>query len=167
MHGGLNSAPGLKMLEVLQLQLTIMIASTIYSTISIFTDSMRRSKRKTWCRQHNCVWRRDRRVTDGLALIPKFIHMLLLHSTFSFFYIPKQYLFVIEQVTIRTDSMEVAGDIVQDMAGYLGIGELQSSAMFPVELEAFQDVLSKVLTVFFANNWQSIMSIGLKVLSSV
>lgn len=52
-------------------------------------------------------------------------------------------LFVLK-VVIRTDNIEVAGEIVQDLAGYLGIVELQSSAEFPQEMSSFKDVLARV-----------------------
>lgn len=85
------------------------------------------------------------------------IGMLLFHPTFDSLFLSKQPMFVIGQVTIKTDSMEVAGDIIQDMASYLGIGELQSSAVFPVELEAFQDVLTKVLAALCVGDCLSIV----------
>ena len=45
---------------------------------------------------------------------------------------------------IRTDDMEVAADLVQDLAFYLGVDELESTAEFPVQMEAFKDVLQRV-----------------------
>lgn len=52
-------------------------------------------------------------------------------------------------MVVRTDNIEVAGDIVQDLAGYLGISELQSSADFPHEMSSFKDVLAKVAVFMF------------------
>ncbi len=48
------------------------------------------------------------------------------------------------KMTIRVDSMEVAGDIVQDICTQMGIKELESVCFFPDEFKAFEDVLSQV-----------------------
>lgn len=47
-------------------------------------------------------------------------------------------------VTIRTDHMELAGDIVQDLCKYLKISDLDCIAEFPEETAAFTQVLEKV-----------------------
>jgi hypothetical protein len=47
-------------------------------------------------------------------------------------------------ITIRTDSMELAGDIIQDLCRYLKIENLESLADFPAEMETFQGVLTRV-----------------------
>jgi Bardet-Biedl syndrome 2 protein len=47
-------------------------------------------------------------------------------------------------VTIGTNSMELAGDIIQDMCKYLKITNLESTADFPREMEEFQAVLGHV-----------------------
>lgn len=47
-------------------------------------------------------------------------------------------------VQIRTDSIELAGDIVQDLCQYLNIQELESVGEFPVELEKFKHTLNQV-----------------------
>lgn len=47
-------------------------------------------------------------------------------------------------ITIRTDSMELAGDIIQDLCRYLKIDTLESVADFPEEMDTFQNVLNKV-----------------------
>lgn len=47
-------------------------------------------------------------------------------------------------VTIRTDSMEVAGEVLQDLCAHLGISELEASAHFPEEMEDFRHVLLQV-----------------------
>merc|ERR1719473_1041273 len=47
-------------------------------------------------------------------------------------------------VSIRTDDLEVAGDMVQDLCAYLQITELESTADFPAEMEKFKSVLMKV-----------------------
>merc|ERR1719389_1344118 len=48
------------------------------------------------------------------------------------------------KITIRTDNMEVAGDIIQDFCAALQIDELESNAQFPDEMEKFKSVLMKV-----------------------
>jgi len=40
--------------------------------------------------------------------------------------------------------MDLAGDLLQDLAGYLGVEELPSRAHFPVALEAFKATLGQV-----------------------
>lgn len=48
------------------------------------------------------------------------------------------------QVTIRSSSMELAGELIQDLAAYLAVPELQCIAEFPAAMEAFRAVLAKV-----------------------
>eukprot|EP00906_Rhabdomonas_costata_P038539 RCo054403 len=48
------------------------------------------------------------------------------------------------QVTVRTNDMEVAGEIVQDLCSFLTLNELESVAEFPAEFEEFKKVLMKV-----------------------
>jgi len=48
------------------------------------------------------------------------------------------------KITIKTDDIEVAGELVQDLASYLQINELESVAHFPQEMERFKSVLMKV-----------------------
>lgn len=48
------------------------------------------------------------------------------------------------QVTIRTDSMDVAGDIVQALCSYLKIEDLQTTADFPDDMKVLSEILSKV-----------------------
>merc|ERR1711970_782701 len=48
------------------------------------------------------------------------------------------------KMTIRTDDMDVAGELVSDLAAYLQITELESIAHFPDEMEKFKSVLLKV-----------------------
>ena len=50
------------------------------------------------------------------------------------------------QVVIRTDDLELAGEIVQDAAAYLGVADLESTAHFPMHMQDFQAVMSKVST---------------------
>lgn len=40
--------------------------------------------------------------------------------------------------------MELAGDVVQDIAKFFKITELESAVNFPQELEAFEEVLKRV-----------------------
>jgi len=47
-------------------------------------------------------------------------------------------------VTISTDDIETAGEMVQDLSSFLQVSELESSANFPAEMEKFQSVLMKV-----------------------
>lgn len=47
-------------------------------------------------------------------------------------------------VTIRCNSMELAGDVVQDLARYLNIENLESVADFPDEMKEFDIVLKRV-----------------------
>merc|ERR1719335_743520 len=48
------------------------------------------------------------------------------------------------KITIRTDDLEVAGEIIQDLCAYLQVTELESVAHFPDEMENFKAVLMKV-----------------------
>lgn len=48
------------------------------------------------------------------------------------------------QMTVATDSIEAAGEVVQDLAGYLNVTSLQSVANFPTEMAALKEVLQKV-----------------------
>jgi len=47
-------------------------------------------------------------------------------------------------ISIRTDSMELAGDVVQDLCRYLSLSNVESVAEFPDEFSAFAGVLQKV-----------------------
>ncbi len=49
------------------------------------------------------------------------------------------------QVSILTDDMDLAGDLLQDLAGYLGVEDLPSRANFPAALEAFKATLEQVI----------------------
>lgn len=48
------------------------------------------------------------------------------------------------QITIRTDNMDLAGDLVGDLVGYLGLTDLGSTADFPLAMTAFKEVLNAV-----------------------
>jgi len=47
-------------------------------------------------------------------------------------------------VYIRTDDMELAGDIVQELCDFLNVSELASTADFPHEFNALQTILAMV-----------------------
>ncbi|RUS70724.1 hypothetical protein EGW08_021515 [Elysia chlorotica] len=48
------------------------------------------------------------------------------------------------QVAIHTDDMDVAGDVIQSLAQFLNIDDLQTTADFPVETETLRQILIKV-----------------------
>jgi len=48
------------------------------------------------------------------------------------------------ELRVQTDSMEVAGEVIQHLCAYLQIEELQCVAHFPREMEAFKAVLHQV-----------------------
>merc|ERR1712232_330869 len=47
-------------------------------------------------------------------------------------------------ITIRTDDIEVAGELIQDLCAHLQVTELESQANFPEEMEKFKSVLMRV-----------------------
>ena len=47
-------------------------------------------------------------------------------------------------MTLRTDDMDLAGDIIQALCVFLNIEELQVTADFPDEMEILRQVLIKV-----------------------
>ncbi|KAJ9522354.1 hypothetical protein QJQ45_008171 [Haematococcus lacustris] len=51
---------------------------------------------------------------------------------------------LLEQVTILTDNMDVAGEVVNELASYLGLADLASTADYPLAMEAFRAVLAQV-----------------------
>ncbi|XP_005107459.1 Bardet-Biedl syndrome 2 protein homolog [Aplysia californica] len=48
------------------------------------------------------------------------------------------------QVVIQTDDMDLAGDVIQSLAQFLNIEDLQTTADFPVETETLRQILVKV-----------------------
>ena len=48
------------------------------------------------------------------------------------------------QVKVHTDSIEVAGEVVQDLCVFIGEQELSSTAHFPLEMETFKEILDRV-----------------------
>ena len=48
------------------------------------------------------------------------------------------------RMTVATESMEAAGEVVQEIAAYLQMTELESVANFPAEMAAFEGVLAAV-----------------------
>jgi Bardet-Biedl syndrome 2 protein len=51
------------------------------------------------------------------------------------------------QITIKTDDMELAGNLIQSLLAYLNITDLQVNCDFPEEMEKLQDILKKVTWV--------------------
>ena len=51
---------------------------------------------------------------------------------------------MLPQVWLYTDAMEVAGDLVQDLATYLAVEQLPSTCHFPGALQTFKETLDKV-----------------------
>ena len=47
-------------------------------------------------------------------------------------------------MTIMTDDMDLAGELVSALASFLNIEDLQSTAEFPEHMEQLKDVLVKV-----------------------
>ena len=47
-------------------------------------------------------------------------------------------------MTIQTDDMDLAGDVIQSLAQFLNIEDLQTTADFPVETETLRQILVKV-----------------------
>ena len=48
------------------------------------------------------------------------------------------------QVCIRTDDMDLAGDILQELCSFLGISDLTTTADFPAEFQTLGEVLNDV-----------------------
>ncbi|XP_033117827.1 Bardet-Biedl syndrome 2 protein homolog [Anneissia japonica] len=48
------------------------------------------------------------------------------------------------QITIKTNDMDLAGDLIQGLASFLGLDDLQSTADFPMHMEDLKNVLMKV-----------------------
>lgn len=48
------------------------------------------------------------------------------------------------ELRIHSDSMDIVGEMIQDIGAYLGIQELQSLAEFPIEFGQFEQVLMRV-----------------------
>ena len=53
------------------------------------------------------------------------------------------------QFTIKTDDMELAGELIQSLITYLNITDLQVTCDFPDELDNLKQTLQKV---FFSNS---------------
>ncbi len=52
------------------------------------------------------------------------------------------------KVRISCQSMDLAAELVQDLARYFQLEELESEADFPAELQAFEEVWWNILTTF-------------------
>ena len=62
-------------------------------------------------------------------------------------------IFINFQMTIYTDDMELAGDVVASLTSFLNIEHLQSTADFPEQMDELRAILSKarhVLSVFLS-----------------
>lgn len=55
------------------------------------------------------------------------------------------------QMTIRTDDMELAGNLIQSLAAYLNLSDLQVTCDFPDEFQVLEETLSKVIIHQFQN----------------
>lgn len=55
---------------------------------------------------------------------------------------------------MRTEDLELAGEVVQDAAAYLGLTDLESTAHFPDHMQDFQAVLAKVCSLSIAQTRQ-------------
>ena len=51
------------------------------------------------------------------------------------------------QVTLRTEDMDLAGDVIQALCVFLNIEDLQVTADFPTEMDILKDILIKVKIV--------------------
>ena len=52
------------------------------------------------------------------------------------------------QVVVQTEDIDLAGEVVQDAAAYLGLTELESIASFPSLMQSFHSVLVKVTALY-------------------
>lgn len=52
--------------------------------------------------------------------------------------------FFCTQITVNTDDIDLAGDVIQSMASFFAIEDLQVEAEFPVYFEELRKVLVKV-----------------------
>ena len=52
------------------------------------------------------------------------------------------------QMTIKTDDMDLAGDVIQALCQFLNIDDMQVAADFPEEMEKLRQILVKVRPIF-------------------
>lgn len=52
------------------------------------------------------------------------------------------------QIFIRCEDMDVCGEVVQTVAEFLGLDNLETTAEFPKEIEKLLDLLNKVISIF-------------------
>ena len=50
---------------------------------------------------------------------------------------------------VGTEDLELAGEVVQDAAAYLGLTDLESTAHFPDHMQDFQAVLAKASSLHY------------------
>jgi len=46
--------------------------------------------------------------------------------------------------SLATDSIELAGEIIQDIASFMNLTDVSATAEFPVEMEKLKQVIAKV-----------------------
>lgn len=63
------------------------------------------------------------------------------------------------QVCLRTDDMDLAGDILQELCAFLNITELASTADFPDEFDRLGETLNLVKGFFFLTGVKSMLII--------
>ena len=69
-------------------------------------------------------------------------------------------MFLIEfQLTIYTDDMELAGDIIQSLAQFFNIEHLLTSADFPLVINSLKETLKKVCMAYYLNGCSSFWQI--------
>lgn len=66
------------------------------------------------------------------------------------------------QITLRTDDIDLAGDVVQSLASFLAIEDLSAEADFPGYFEELRTTLTEVqsLDQTFCQKYQAVMSPG-------
>lgn len=55
------------------------------------------------------------------------------------------FLCVLNQITLRTDDIDLAGDVVQSLASFLAMEDLSAEADFPTYFEELRTTLTEVL----------------------
>ena len=50
----------------------------------------------------------------------------------------------VHQLSIETDDLDLAGDLIQSLASYLGLQDLSVTASFPQQMKELSEVLDKV-----------------------
>ena len=50
----------------------------------------------------------------------------------------------LRKFTIMTDDLDLAGDIIQSLASYLGLEDLSVTASFPQQMKELREIMEKV-----------------------